>query len=293
MTGVRLPGALIIGAMRSGTTSLARWLGEHPEVRVAPEKEIHFFDLHFDRGLDWYASRFRLRGDVPPVLLEATQSYMYDPESLQRIAGVLPGVRLVAILRDPVDRAYSHYWLNRSIGRESLSFAEALSVESERLRSGNKEERFWFSYADRGSYLRQLDHIRTVLPNAPLMIIQFEQMRDQPLAVFRRVCRFLGISDASLPTSVGRRLNQHASFRSVRVRRLTKDMPRVVHRVVGRINTTTPDYPELEAVEREAIALRFRPDFPGLAARYDVDLALWPSHDASFNTEQWSRRGNT
>ena len=80
----RLPNFLIVGAMRSGTTALARYLGAHPDVFVAPEKEIHFFDRYYDRGIGWYEDRFS-RDESEIAIGEATQSYMYDPLAIERM----------------------------------------------------------------------------------------------------------------------------------------------------------------------------------------------------------------
>jgi hypothetical protein len=84
-----LPNFLIIGAMRSGTTSVARQLGEHPDVFMAPQKEIHFFDFHWEKGIEWYRAQFRGAGDESAVG-EASPSYLHDPFAIERIAGTLP-----------------------------------------------------------------------------------------------------------------------------------------------------------------------------------------------------------
>ena len=121
------PTFLIVGAMRSGTTTLARQLGSHPEVFMAAEKEVHFFDLHHDEGVDWYAGRFA-GGAREREIGEATE-YMHDGCPRRRMGAELPDARLIVILRDPVSRAYSHYWLNRAKGMERLGFAEAIAAE--------------------------------------------------------------------------------------------------------------------------------------------------------------------
>ena len=100
----RLPAFLIVGAMRSGTTSLARYLASHPDVLFAPQKEVHFFDRNFHRGVAWYASQFA--GD-PTLRLagEATPSYMYDELAVERMSHTVPHAKLIAVLRDPTERA--------------------------------------------------------------------------------------------------------------------------------------------------------------------------------------------
>src|SRR5688572_23331441 len=115
--------------MRSGTTSLHNFLARHPDVVVArSRKEVHYFDQHYARGPGWYEGLYPQgglwRADVTP-------NYMYDPEVAGRIRG--SGAAAVAMLRDPVDRAYSHYLQKWSYGSELLSFSDALDAEPQRI----------------------------------------------------------------------------------------------------------------------------------------------------------------
>src|ERR1051326_983405 len=118
--GRRLPTFLIIGAGRSGTTSLARYLGSHPHVFMARAKEMHFFDSD-SKTREWYRPRFA-EARRQTAVGEATPNYLYEPAAIKRMAAIVPEARLIAILRDPVDRAYSHYWQNRSLGKETMTF---------------------------------------------------------------------------------------------------------------------------------------------------------------------------
>src|SRR5437762_2920456 len=101
-----LPNFLIIGAPRSATTSTALYLSQHPEVHIAPQKEVNFFDLEFHRGLDWYRAQFD-RVEDGQVVGEASPNYMFSEDAVQRMAALLPDAKLIAILREPVSRAYS------------------------------------------------------------------------------------------------------------------------------------------------------------------------------------------
>jgi hypothetical protein len=130
-----LPSVLIIGAQRSGTTSLFNYLVQHPDVLAPLGKESHYFDLRYARGVWWYRGRFpyahRLRRGA--LTLDASPYYLVHPLVPRRVAELLPGARLIALLRHPVDRAFSHYQHAVGDGRESLSFAEAIARERERL----------------------------------------------------------------------------------------------------------------------------------------------------------------
>src|SRR5207247_1968770 len=148
-----LPSFLVIGAQRAGTTTLFNQLLRHPDV-CGPggagvswaRKEIHFFDERYYLGANWYRTFFplaatrrvsRLRGgDVQAG--EATPYYMFHPLVPERVAATVPEMRLFVLLRNPVDRAYSHYQMMARSNRENLSFEDALAAEEERLAGGEE-----------------------------------------------------------------------------------------------------------------------------------------------------------
>ena len=127
-----LPGLLVLGTQRGGTTSLYRWLAGHPQVQPPLDKEIQFFSVEWSRGIDWYRCHFGPTGDGR-LNFEASPYYLYHPCAPVRAASVLPKAKLIALLRDPVSRAWSHYHHNLRLGLEPLSFADAIAAEPERL----------------------------------------------------------------------------------------------------------------------------------------------------------------
>lgn len=207
-----LPGFLIIGAQRSGTTTLFYDLCRHPQVAGSPVKEVHFFDHQFWRGVDWYRSFFprttaqkraRRRGS-DLVGGEATPSYLFHPAVPARVAATVPGVRLVAILRDPVDRAYSHYRASVARRIERLSFEDALTAEEDRL--AGEEERLiaqpgrrsfqhrHHAYVARGLYAEQLERWFAHFPREQFLILRAEDFFSRPQVVYARTLDFLGLT---------------------------------------------------------------------------------------------------
>jgi hypothetical protein len=200
-----LPGALIIGAQRSGTTSLFNYLVRHPDVLAPLGKEIHYFDIHYSRGPGWYRGRFPLayRSRAGSLTLEASPYYLVHPLAPRRAARLLPRARLIALLRNPVDRALSHYQHAVAEGREALSFAEAISREPERL--AGEEQRLrdepgycshnhrHFSYLERGRYIEQLRRWAEQFPRSQLLVLQSELLFREPAAVMDTVHAFLGL----------------------------------------------------------------------------------------------------
>lgn len=210
--GLRLlPDYLIIGAQRAGTTSLHRYLVQHPGVRTTLRtKGVHFFDTGYGRGMSWYASRFptRLtawyvarRHGVELRTGEASPYYLFHPHVPARVAEHLPQVKLIALLRDPVVRAYSHYQHEAARGFETLSFEEAIEAEPARLAGEtrrllaeplyNSFEHQHHSYLARGRYHEQLAHWRALFDDRQLLVISSERFFREPEATFRRVLEFL------------------------------------------------------------------------------------------------------
>lgn len=190
-----LPEFLIIGAQRCGTTSLYRYLAAHPQVRAATGKELQFFSLHHTRGTRWYRAHFPVR---PPGIrsFEASPYYLFDPDVPARAAATLPQAKFIALLRDPVERAYSHYLHTRSYGVEPLSFAEALDAEPARLRAGHRRE---FSYVARGRYAEQLQRWYALIPAERLLVVRTERLN----AEHPRILDFLGL-DPHTPADLTR-----------------------------------------------------------------------------------------
>lgn len=273
VTKGRLPNFLIIGAKRSGTTSLARYLGSHPEVFMAPSKEVHYFDLNRGRGLDWYRDQFAGAGALPAVG-EATQTYMYDPDIPQRLAQVMPAARLVAVLRNPADRAYSDYWFRRTRGLETLSFEDALAAEPERLES-SFEERLACSYVDRGRYAAQLERVCEHFPREQIHILLFEEMRDRPRQAFSELCRFLGVDPRPAPENLGQKINPYVEYRSLRLRRMSLSLPSMAGKLVGRLNARASGYPSMNPETRRRLNGSLAADNARLARWMGRDLEAW------------------
>lgn len=205
------PNCLVIGASKAGTTSLFTYLTKLPWVTGPPYKEVHFFSYRWHRGSWFYRSRFPLglrarlaaRGArTTPILLEASPSYLFYPYVAARVAELLPRVKLLVILRNPVERAYSAYQHARYWGWEPLSFEEALDREEERLAaSGQPTEQAdceellysaaYHSYVQRGLYAAQLERWFQAFPREQLKVLTTERLRCEPAVVMDEVCEFL------------------------------------------------------------------------------------------------------
>jgi hypothetical protein len=203
------PGVLIIGAQRSGTTSLYRYLAEHPAVAPPVRKEIQYFTLNYGRGERWYRTHFPVAGRGR-VTFEATPYYLFHPAAPQRAAATVPHAKVIALLRDPTTRAFSHWQHNASSGLEHLGFEAALDAEAERLNgeyrrlvtdAGYRSEahRLW-AYTARGQYAEQLERWLECYPRQQLLVLRSEDLYADPALTHRRVLEFIGLPALPLDT---------------------------------------------------------------------------------------------
>lgn len=202
-----LPHFLVLGTQKGGTTSLHRLLGQHPQVFLPPAKELHYFTLHDQEPLDWYAEHFRgagpglQRGDVTPY-------YLFHPRAPQRIRAVLPEARLIVLLRDPVERALSHYYHAQRHGFETLELPAALAAEAARLEGADQRLRDpgsrdfshqKHSYLSRSLYALQLNRYEAAFPGEQLLVLRSEDLFRNTEAVWQRIQSFLQLDLLPLP----------------------------------------------------------------------------------------------
>ena len=203
-----LPDFLICGAQRSGTTSLYKALCQNPGA-VGPvlRKGVHYFDTGYHRGVSWYRSHFPLRaplwGRSPLQVFESSPYYLFHPLAAGRIARDLPGVRVVVILRDPVERAYSAHAHETARGFETEPFARAVELEESRL--AGEEERLTadpgyashshqhHGYIARGHYVDQLERLEKHLGRNRMYVADHAELFDGTTRELRRIEDFLGL----------------------------------------------------------------------------------------------------
>jgi len=202
------PDFLIVGAQKCGTTSLFHFLSQHPLVCMPEVKEVHFFDLRYQKGTNWYLDQFRVPFSFVKKFVagEASPYYIFHPLVPERVAKHLPGVKLIFMLRNPVIRAYSHFYHQKKLGTEPLdSFREAVAIEAERL--GQEEFRLMreeimisqhfqdFSYIARGMYAQQIERWLRFFPMSQMHFIKSEDFFANPEDEMRQVHRFLGVPE--------------------------------------------------------------------------------------------------
>ena len=203
-----LPDFLIIGAQKAGTTSLCTYLFQHPDIKPPRRKEIHYFDSpEFGLGPRWYRAHFSPKRDTQ-LTGEASPYYLCHPHAPRRVRELVPDARLIVLLRDPVERALSHYHHQVRHGREPLSFEAAIDAEPERL-AGEYErmisdetyysEAYWgFSYVTRGLYAEQLRRWSAHFDVSSMLILDSHDFFASPRDVHLKTLKFLNLDELPL-----------------------------------------------------------------------------------------------
>lgn len=209
----RLPNTLIVGAQKSGTTSLYNYLCRNPRVQPATTKEIHYFDNHYEKGRLWYRSHFPYRWQDAGVVVEGTTGYMFFDGALPRLQTTLPDAKLIAVLRDPVERAYSHYrHARRGMGRhratEERPFGDALRDDMRKAQDGPILGRIdnehyltdrYYAYVRRGIYHPQIERLFNRYGD-DVLVLRSRRLFDETQDVMDRVFSFLGLPPHTIDT---------------------------------------------------------------------------------------------
>ncbi len=206
-----LPNFLIAGAEKGGTTWLHAQLRKHPDIFLPATKEVQFFNKYnsnfvpndyFRYGLEWYG-RFFEEHNGQPATGEATPMYICDAEAPERILKTLPGVKIIVMLRNPVQRAYSHYWMAKQKHHTTLCFKEVIEQEEPR-------------FVKRGLYYQQLKTYFDLFRREQIMVLFYEEVFEHPAYWLSKVCRFLQVDESFFDDdpSVGEKVFEASAYKS-------------------------------------------------------------------------------
>ena len=215
-----LPDFLIIGGQRCGTSSLYYYLTEQKCISSAATKEVHFFDDYFNKGVDWYRAQFPTRAykyyvervrHHHFVTGEASPYYIFHPRAPGRISATLPNIKLIALLRNPIDRAYSQHWLEVKGNYETLSFEEAIRCEQDRI-AGERDKMVndehyhsfnyrRYTYLTRGKYIEQIEFWLNFFPREQFLFLKAEDLYSDPASIVRQTLEFFGVPNDEIDTN--------------------------------------------------------------------------------------------
>lgn len=219
----QLPSFILVGAQRTGTTSLFRALMSHPQIHQANfHKGVNYFDINYHRDFAWYRGHFPTTATlsrhghgetVAPMTFEASGYYMFHPCAAARMARHLPELKILVMLRDPIERAFSAHKHELARGYETEPFERALELEDERL--AGQEERMiaeagyqsfshrHHAYVRRGQYAEQIRRLHQHFPTERVHLIESERFFESPEETYGQVLDFLELP-AVLPDSFDR-----------------------------------------------------------------------------------------
>jgi hypothetical protein len=298
-----LPTFFIVGSPKCGTTALAQLLSMHPEVFLSRPKEPHFFDAHYDKGLRAYMQEHFSGWGGAGVAGEATPSYLTVPYVPARIHSAIPAARLIAILRHPVQRAYSSWWMFHARGMEPLSFEAAIRDNEMSLTySGSTrtsdDEQAWRAhiqavrrgkpirirnYLDSGYYSRHLRRYLEHFPCEQLKVVLSQDLQSNPETTVRDIWRYLGVAD-DVAFAEGRTINEAvgagahpflAIARATGVMRLRRLMPESLKNRVKRGLSTLGKPPPLDPAMRAYLLEHYAPHNRDLEQLLGIELTAW------------------
>lgn len=209
-----LPSFLIIGTQKGGTTSLYHYIVKHPNIIAATKKEVHFFDNNFEEGISWYKDHFPFTNNNNPHAItgEASPRYLFDPLVPKRVFEYLPSVKLIVLLRNPVDRAYSHYQMAVRNGDEKRSFENTIIQEKEKILNKSEQSHnnldLFTSYLSRGIYIEQLSRWMDLFPKKQMHIIKSEDFFENPKRITKEVIQFLTLAGDGLKIKKFKKINR-------------------------------------------------------------------------------------
>ena len=256
-----LPNFLIIGAAKAGTTSLWAYLREHQQVFMPDRKELHFFvtEKNWDRGLQWYENQFE-GAEAALAIGEGSVSYTRFPLSQgvpERIASVLPKVRLIYLVRHPIERMISQYRFNVSQRWEKGS-PEALLTNP--------------GYLSCSRYATQVEQFLEYFPLDRLLILRSEDLRDSRVSTVQRVLQFLDVEDTWLPADLEKESNK-----TVRDVRAPRKFAAILHQLPGYAAVSSVVPPPLKTLKRRVALRDIQSNFlPSERVRREIEAVLRP-----------------
>lgn len=302
-----LPNFLIVGAAKSGTSSLDYYLSQHPEIYIPRKKEAHYFSIPDfpasfrgpgDEGMNEYTIRSRtdyerLFDDVreEKAVGESSVFYLYYPETAERIRQEIPDAKILIILRNPVDRAFSAYMHLIRDEREHLPFDQALAAEASRKQMDY--EPMWL-YQELGLYSEQVKRYLDVFGPSQVKVIVFEEFIANPHAALKDVFQFLGV-DAEFTVDTSIRLNESGQVKSrwlynfISKPNFLKEaikplFPTAVRERLGlRAKSMVLEKATMESQVRAQLADNFAPEIGKLEALLNRDLKKWKRYEGSHH----------
>lgn len=285
---------ICIGPERSGTTWLYQCLKEHPEICVSEPKEVNFFNssqsfwrkdlidkTNYTKGLEWYKQHFN-HCSSEKIVGEITPAYLHSPEVPERIYNHFPDVKLIAILRNPIERLYSHYMYTKMKGFYELPSLEEV-IEKEK------------GFVEESAYLKHIQNYLKYFPREKILITIYEDIEKNPKVFIREVLKFLGAGDTFMPPSVNTTINPAGAValrnRAISIKDSIRSFPggklalelfkktpfykKAVDSLATKTGTVKVNYGKIHPETRKRLFEFYKEDINGLEKLLGRDLVFW------------------
>lgn len=291
-----LPNCFVVGAQKTGTTSLHQYLTTHPDIYLPTQKESKFFvfDERYNKGLKYYEQEYFSGWKGESVVGEVDPDYMYIPQALERIAKDLgvSKLKFIFIFRNPVDRAFSHYLMTYRRGLEPLSFEDAIAEEESRLKK-DQLSKMRYSYVNRGLYYRQVERFLKIINDSQMLFLLTDDLHSDPVGSYHKILNFLEISTDIIPKNIHERFHGATQPRStLLLNRIQQNEPTIEKNILRLIipwqglrqklrqkllalNQTSSQTINLNDQTRKKLSKVFREENNRLAELLDRDLSFW------------------
>lgn len=263
-----LPNFLGLGAARAGSTWIAQNLKQHPDIYLPGKKEVHFFDRHYQAGWPYYEEQFsswsgqRMVGEITP-------QYFHNPAVPQLIADHLPKIKLFVCLRNPIDRAYSHYWRLIAVSAfdQNTSFEEVINAPNDVL--------------EVGCYYNHLQRYFSFFPEKQILVLIFDDLENSPEVFLAQIYDFLEVDNQPTLPLANQKINAAASLQNLSRSKLMWQLYRLVSRLriypladrLQRLNSR--DLPPMQPETHQFLVNYYQEQIDGLQKLIDRDLSNW------------------
>ncbi len=302
MPDEKLPNFFILGAPKCGTTAVAKVISTHPDIFVPPEKEVRYFsdDSLYQQGTAYLAERFSAAA-AANIRCDASPQYIYNKKVMDRMIDLygeeLADLRFMVMLRDPVDRAYSAYWMAVRYGWEERSFDEAveqnLKVGTEQKYQADGQFNI-HSYIEAGMYFKQIEPWLKKVPEARLKIYTQEVLQQQPDVFYQQLSKYLGVelighvdtnmkvNQASMPRSktIMKMTDEKSILKEIIKPFIPQNLRYRLRRSISDKNLKPTRYEPMSKKTRDLLVSVYRDDVDRLRSAIDIDLELWKSEYA-------------
>lgn len=263
----------LIGCQKTASTWIYKSLEEHPEVNVSDKDAIHYFTINYYRGDDWYEKKFTNKPSAK-VTIDTTPSYYRDLLAPQRIKNYNPNAKLIISLRNPIDRAFSHYWHEKKKGTIKHNFEDAL------LYSGHGNYDLFNNWIESGYYHKWISNFLNHFDRSQILFLKYEDLKIDAKAFYKKICDFMEVDASFEPTTLTKSVNKAGKPAVILKKENTSFVSRLKNKLLNKNELNVPvilnEYEMgIKQEVREILSKIYKEENEKLATLTKLDLSDW------------------